>query len=79
MPGYVGLGEVSNYAPTSTGGAISVVADTNTPGDNGAGVSGSGVTNTFSEAPSPIPAGALRTRSNEVLYTRTGEILQVRG
>jgi len=45
----------------------------------GLGVGGLEVINTFDDAPSNIPATALRTRSNDPLYTRANSVLLTRG
>jgi hypothetical protein len=52
--GYVGWGTVTDQTNTSTGGAITVVADVTASLSTGFGVGGSGVINTFSGAP-PVP------------------------
>ena len=52
--GYVGWGTVTDQTNTSTGGAITVVADVTASLSTGLGVGGSGVVNTFSGSP-PVP------------------------
>jgi hypothetical protein len=56
--GYVGWGTVVDQTNTSTGGAITVVADVTAALSTGLGVGGSGVINTYSGAP-PVPPTVL--------------------
>lgn len=57
--GYVGWGTVVDQCNTETGGAIRVVADVSSEVDTGLSVGGSGVVNTYSGAPSPVPPTVL--------------------